>query len=177
MMEIVANGFGVLSTLCFIASFQIKSNKALYGFQAAGTFFYGMQFLLLGATGGVVNMLMQVARNLLLLKKNSWSWLSSVWFPILVCVPSFIVMVLTWNSPLDLLPFIAYAGVTFAYWTNNAKTIRVSELGCACPSWLVYDFATGAYGGILTEFVIAGSVIASIIRFGWKGLDDPDFAK
>lgn len=177
MLEIVANGFGVLSTLCFIASFQVKSNRKLYGTQAAATFFYGVQFFLLGATGGMVNMVMQVVRNLLLLKKNSWSWLSSVWFPVAVCVPSFIAMVVTWSSPLDVLPFVAYAGVTFAYWTNNAKIIRVSELGCACPSWLVYDFATGAYGGILTEFVIAGSVIASIIRFGWKGLDDPSFAE
>ena len=126
MMEIVANGFGVLSTLCFIASFQIKSNKALYGSQAAGTFFYGMQFLLLGATGGVVNMLMQVIRNLLLLKRNSWSWLSSIWFPVAVCIPGIIVMIATWNSLLDLLPFIAYAGVTFAYWSNSAKMIRMT---------------------------------------------------
>ena len=33
------------------------------------------------------------------------------------------------------------------------------------------------YGGVLTELVILGSVFVSIYRFGWKGLDDPEFKK
>ena len=33
MIHLIANGFGVLSTLCFIASFQVKSNKGLYVIQ------------------------------------------------------------------------------------------------------------------------------------------------
>ena len=172
MLDIVANGFGVLSTLCFVASFQIRSNKGLFGMQAVATFCYGMQFVLLGAIGGAVGMAVQVIRNLLLLKKNEWGWLSSIWFPIITCIPSFVVMITTWQGLLDVLPFIAFVGINFTYWANNAKLIRIAELGCACPAWLIYDFASGAYAGILTELVIAGSVVASIIRFGWNGLDE-----
>ena len=32
----------------------------------------------------------------------------------------------------------------------------------------------GAYGGVLNEAVILASIIFSIIRFGWKGLDELD---
>ena len=93
------------------------------------------------------------------------------------CVPSLIYMIMTWNSPLDILPFIAFAVGTITFWTNSAKWLRLGELICVSPAWLLYDFISGAYGGVLTELVILGSVVASIIRFGWKGLDDPDFSK
>lgn len=175
MIKLIANGFGVLSTLCFIWSFQVKSNRALYIIQSLANVFYGTQFYLLGAKGGLFNMALQIVRNLLLLKLDDWKWLRwKGWAP-LFCLPSLIYMFMTWSSWLDILPFIAYAGGTFAYWTNNAKTFRLAEMFCIAPAWMLYDFMEGAYGGVLTEVVILGSVIFSIIRFGWKGLDDPEF--
>ena len=66
---LIANGFGLLSTLCFIISFQIKSNKKLYVVQSIANIFYGIQFYLLGAYGGLFNMAMQIFRNLLLCKR------------------------------------------------------------------------------------------------------------
>lgn len=177
VITIIANGFGVLSTLCFIISFQIKSNRALYITQSAANVFYGTQFYLLGATGGIFNMAMQILRNLLLLKTDKWTWLKKKWCAPVFCVPSLIYMFLTWQSPLDLLPFIAFAVGTLAFWTESAKMIRLSEIFCVAPAWLTYDLISHAYGGVLTELVILASVIASIVRFGWKGLDDPDFNK
>ena len=53
MIKIIANLFGVLSTLSFIVSFQIKSNKALFLVQSLADVFYCIQFYLLGATGGL----------------------------------------------------------------------------------------------------------------------------
>ncbi len=175
MIRIIANGFGVLSTLCFIFSFQIKSNKALYITQAIGNVFYGLQFWLLGATGGLFNMGMQTLRNLLMLKYNDWKWMHWKGCAPLFCVPSFVYMILTWTGPLQILPFIAFSVACLAYWTNSAKLIRLSEIACVSPAWLIYDLIEGAYGGILTELVILGAVIVSIVRFGWKGLDDPEF--
>ena len=175
MIKIIANILGVLSTLCFIISFQIKSNRALFIMQSVANVFYGAQFYLLGARGGLFNMAMQIIRNMLLIKIDDWTWLKwKGWAP-LFCVPSLIYMIITWNSLLDILPFIAYAVGTFAYWTNSAKMFRLSEIVCVSPAWLLYDFIEGAYGGMLTELVILGSVFVSIYRFGWKGLDDPDF--
>ena len=177
MIKIIANGFGVLSTLCFIISFQIKSNKGLFITQCIANIFYGVQFYLLGATGGLFNMAMQIFRNLLLCKVEDWKWLKWMgWAPIL-CIPSLIYMIVCWSGPLDILPFIAMTVGTIAYWTNSAKWLRLSEIIAVSPSWLAYDLITAAYGGVLTELIILGSVVVSIIRFGWKGLDDPEFKK
>lgn len=177
MIKIIANCFGVLSTICFIISFQVKSNKGLYIMQSVANVFYGLQFYLLGATGGLFNMFMQIVRNLLLLKINDWAWLRWKGCAPVFCIPSLIYMFITWSGPLDILPFIAFTVGTLAYWTNSAKLFRLSEIACVAPAWLTYDLITRAYGGVLTELVILGSVIASMIRFGWKGLDDPDFNK
>ena len=175
MIKIIANCFGVLSTLCFIISFQIKSNKALFITQSIANVFYGVQFYLLGATGGLFNMWMQIARNLLLCKIEDWKWLKWWGCAPIFCIPSMIYMFITWENWLDILPFIAFTVGTLCFWTNNAKMLRLCEIICVSPAWLLYDFMTGAYGGILTELVILSSVVVSIIRFGWKGLDDPDF--
>ena len=177
MMHWIANGFGVLSTVCFIISFQVKSNKGLFIIQSAANVFYGTQFYLLGARGGLFNMALQILRNMLLIRIDEWTWLKwKIWAP-LFCVPSLIYMFVTWTGWIDILPFIAYTVGTFAYWTNNARMFRLSEIACVSPAWLLYDFLTGAYGGMLTELVILASVIVSIVRFGWKGLDDPEFRK
>ena len=175
MIKWIANGFGVLSTLCFIISFQIKSNRALFIVQSIANVFYGTQFYLLGATGGLFNMFMQIVRNLLLCKINDWKWLNWKGCAPIFCIPSLIYMIITWNSWLDILPFIAFSVGTFCFWTNSAKMLRLSELICVAPAWMLYDFISGAYGGVLNGLVILGSVVASIIRFGWKGLDDPEF--
>lgn len=39
------------------------------------------------------------------------------------------------------------------------------------PLWIVYDLCVGSWAGILDEAVTEGSMILSIIRFGWKNLD------
>ena len=154
MIKWIANGFGVLSTLCFIISFQIKSNRALFIVQSIANVFYGTQFYLLGATGGLFNMFMQIVRNLLLCKINDWKWLNWKGCAPIFCIPSLIYMIITWNSWLDILPFIAFSVGTFCFWTNSAKMLRLSELICVAPAWMLYDFISGAYGGVLNELVI-----------------------
>ena len=177
MIKIIANGFGVLSTLCFIFSFQVKSNKGLFIIQSIANVFYCTQFYLLGAYGGLFNMGLQIIRNMLLLKINDWKWLHSFVWPAVFCAMSFAYMLITWKSWMDIIPFIAFSVSTLAFWTNSAKMLRLSERFCVAPAWPLYDFLNGAYGGVLNELVILASVVVSIVRFGWKGLDDPEFQK
>lgn len=176
MIGIIANGFGVLSTVCFIISFQIKSNRALFIMQSVANVFYGTQFLLLGATGGLFNMALQIVRNLLLCRIEEWKWLQWKGWAAVFSLISLGYMILRWEGLPDILPVIAFSTASFAFWTNSAKMLRLAELVCVSPAWLAYDLISGAYGGVLNELVILASVVVSIIRFGWKGLDDPDFS-
>lgn len=170
-VKILANAFGVLSALTFVISFQIRSNRRLFAAQALANVFYALQFLLLGAAGGLFNTAVRIVRNLLLSRSDKWEWiLKKYWAPVF-CVPSLIFMILRWSGPADILPFVATVGSNLSYWSNDARKIRLAELGCVCPAWIVYDLLSGAYGGILNEVLLMGSVIVSFVRFGWKGLE------
>ena len=149
MITIIANGFGILSTLCFVVSFQVKSNKGLYIIQSVANVFYGIQFLLLGAYGGLL---------------SDWNWLHHPAMAPLLCAPSLIYMIAAWSGPIDLLPFIAMAVGTFGYWTDDAKKLRLAEMFGVSPAWLAYDLLEGACGGVINEAVILGSVVFSIVR-------------
>ena len=121
-------------------------------------------------------LLLLAFRYSLLCRKEEWKWLQHPAMAPLICTPSLIYMIATWTGPLDLLPFIAMTVGTFGYWTNSAKKLRLAELACVSPAWMTYDLIEGAYGGVLNELVILAAIVFSIIRFGWKGLDDPSFA-
>lgn len=177
MITVIANAFGILSTICFIVSFQADSNRKLYLSQSAANVFYGTQFYLLGATGGLFNMGMQIVRNLLLCRRGEWKWLQHPLTAPLMCLPSLIYMIACWSGPLDLLPFIAMTAGTLGYFTDDARILRLAELICVSPAWLMYDLCQGAYGGVLNEAVILGSVVFSIIRFGWAGLAELNGSK
>ena len=39
------------------------------------------------------------------------------------------------------------------------------------PLWIIYDIIVGSWAGILDEIFSEGSMIISIVRYGWKNLD------
>ena len=81
----------------------------------------------------------------------------------------------TWNGLISLLPALSVGITTIGYWTDNGQKIRASQL-MGSPCTLVYDALIGSWGGVLSESITLVSIVVSIFRFGWKGLDDPSFA-
>ena len=53
--------------------------------------------------------------------------------------------------------------------------IRLSNLFCASPCWLIFDIIVGSIGGILNETILIVSILVSIYRYGWKGLGENKF--
>ena len=43
------------------------------------------------------------------------------------------------------------------------------------PCTLLYDVLIHSWGGVLSESITLISIIVSIIRFGWKNLNDNSF--
>lgn len=95
------------------------------------------------------------------------------WIAILsaVCI---VILAFTWKGAISLLPFAALIASNVGYWTNNAQKIRLSNLACASPCWLIYDILVGSWGGVLNESITLGSILLSIYRYGWKAMGDPD---
>lgn len=172
---IIVQGIGIAGVVCFVISYQIKSNKGLYIIQMAGTALFCIQFLLLGAITGCLNLVVIIIRNIMLTGFDKWAWVrwkGWVWITTGVCV---VILISTWQGPLGLLPFIALVGSTIGYWTNNAQKIRLSNMVCASPAWLIYDACICSVGGVLNESITLISVLISIYRYGWKNMGENKF--
>lgn len=175
MSEFVIQTIGFAGLLFFIVSYQIRSNKALFLCQLMGCVVFCVQMLLLGAYTGAVSLLVNILRNILLLKINDWKWVKSRWTLTAVIALLTAVTAYTWNGALSLLPFVSVAVTSIGYWTDNAQKIRLSQL-IGSPCTLLYDIFVKTWGGAISEGMTIVSIIVSIVRFGWNDLDDKKLA-
>ena len=171
MSEFAIQLIGFAGLLFFIVSYQIRSNRALFLCQLMGCVVFCIQMLLLGAYTGAMSLLVNILRNVLLLKITDWKWVKSRWTLIAVLVLLTAMTAYTWNGWPSLLPFISVAVTSIGYWTDNAQKIRLSQL-IGSPCTLLYDIFIRTWGGVISESMTIISIIVSIMRFGWNNLDD-----
>ena len=169
MIEIVLQGIGFIGTALFIVSYQIRSNRALFLCQLLGCTAFCVQFFLMGAFTGAISLIINIARNILLIKAKDWKWARSR-------ITMFVILILlaagtffTWAGPESLLPFASVAVTTVGYRTHNGQKIRLSQL-FGSPCYLIYDIIVHSWGGAVSESVAIISILVSIHRFGWKEL-------
>ena len=175
IQTIIIQGIGFAGLALFALSFQIKSNKSLYLAQLLGNCMFGIQFLLLGQLTGCLSLFVLIIRNLLLMHYQECAWVRWKGWIALFSVFFIAILVFTWNGPISILPYLAVQVGTIMYWTNNARNLRLANLFCASPCWLVYDIIVGSIGGFLNESILMISIIVSIYRYGWKNLGQNKF--
>lgn len=170
----IVQGIGFVAVAFFILSYQMKSNRLLFLFQLIGCSIFVIQFGILGAYTGALSLLINILRNVLLLKANVWTWVRSkkTMLGIIALLVAFTIW--TWNGWISLLPLASVGVTTVGYWTDNAQKIRLSQL-MGSPCTLLYDVLIHSWGGVLSESITLVSIILSIIRFGWKNLNDDSF--
>ena len=174
MQDILIQAIGYIGALLFVLSYQIRSNRALFFCQILGSVLFCVQFFLLHALSGCLNLIVIMFRNALLMKYDTCPWVRwKGWTAILSAICT-VILYFTWKGAISLLPFAALIGSNIGYWTNNAQKIRLSNLACASPCWLIYDVIVGSWGGVLNESITLGSILVSVYRYGWKAMGDPD---
>ena len=171
MSDFFIQGIGFAALALFIMSYQIKSNKWLFLLQLLGSALFCIQFFMLDAISGCFSLAVNILRNALMMKYKEWKWVRNRWCPVVIAGLFTVVLVFTWNGPISLLAFVASVVSTFAYWSDVPRNIRLANLICASPCWLIYDVIVFSLGGIVSEAVTMISIMVSFIRFGWKGLE------
>ena len=176
MSELAIQAIGFVGVAFFIASYQIKSNRALFACQLTGCIIFCIQFFIMGAYTGALSLIINIIRNVLLLKARDWLWVKSkITLAVIIALLAGIT-VYTWAGWMSLLPFVSVAVTSIGYWTNNAQKIRLSQF-IGAPCTLVYDILIRSWGGVLSESITLMSIIISVALFGWKemGKEDSDF--
>ena len=167
-------GFGGMAS--FIASYQCRSNHALFICQTLGTILFATQFIMLGGFSGCAILLITLFRNVFLLNIDK-KWASYKFWPVLVVALYIVATIFTYNGLASLLPVVAMTATTVGMWTRSGGKIRISNLFIACPAWIIYDVCFKSYFGILSETFSIISILISIKRFGLKALWDAETAE
>ncbi|MCI5547896.1 MAG: YgjV family protein, partial [Clostridiales bacterium] len=89
----------------------------------------------------------------------------------IICAMQLAALALTWSGWVSILPVAANIAATLGGYTHNPRKIRIAGMFVNSPLWIVYDLCVGSWAGLLNEAVTEGSMILSIVRFGWKDLD------
>ena len=175
MSETLIQIIGFIAMAFFIISYQIRSNRALFLCQLLGCCLFCLQFCIMGAYTGALGLLVNIARNVLLLKADDWPWVRRGTTLLGIILLLLVMTVYTWAGWISLLPFISVAVTCVGYWTDNAQKIRLSQL-IGSPCTLLYDLMIRSWGGVLSETITLLSIIISIFRFGWANLDKKEAA-
>ncbi len=161
---------GFVGTGLFLASYQCRKNKHLFFFQALAYFFYAVHFLLLGAVTGAVSLAVNLLRSILL--STNFRIAHSKGMCAALCGLQVIVSLATWDRWISLIPCAANIIATIGGYTHNPQKIRLAIMCGNSPLWIVYSILVGSWAGVADELVNEASGIISIIRYGWKNLDE-----
>ena len=167
----MVQAIGILGVALFIISYQIRSNRALFLCQLMGCIVFCVQFFLMGAYTGAISLIVNIARNLLLIKSNDWKWAKSQVTLAAIILLLLVMTICTWAGWMSILPFVSVAVTSIGYWTQNAQKIRLSQL-FGSPCTLLYDILVHTWGGAVCEAITILSIIISIVRFGWRNLGE-----
>lgn len=174
MFDIIAQTLGIFGMLCAMLSYQCKTNRNYFIWQGMSGVFFSAQFIMIGAYAGLVFNAYNIVRAVIYQSKKSKSVYAVILLETLVVAATLTaIFVLGEAWWLVMFTFIAQATGTFAMWTRNGRTIRISQLAVVSPFWLLYDalIQTPSIGGILCEVFNMASVVVSFVRFKKTGFD------
>ena len=131
---------------------------------------YTVHLLLLGAVTGGISYILNTVRSFCLGSKSQV--LRSNGICAVICALQVAALVFTWSGWISILPVAANIAATIGGYTYNARKIRIVGMLINSPLWIVYNICVGSWAGILDEVVSEASMAISIIRYGWKNLDN-----
>lgn len=166
---LLIQAIGLVGTTLFFASFQCKKNRNLFRVQFLSYLFYTIHLLLLGAVTGGISYMINMFRSVCL--GSNWGFARKKEMCFVICLMQAAALYFTWSGWISLLPVLANIAATIGGYTHNPRKIRLTGMLINSPLWIIYNIIVGSWAGILDEVVSEISMIVSIIRYGWKNLD------
>lgn len=160
----VAQFIGFVAMACGIISFQSKKRTSILLFQTTSNLLWVVHYLLLGAFSAVVANAIGILRNLVYMQRGKYKFADSKFIPVIFVVIFTISGILTYENPFSLLPMIAMAVATVAFFVNNENLIRWLSLGIAIP-WLTFGIYAGSIASAVSDGTNLVSIIISLIRY------------
>lgn len=164
-MKILANVIGITAVILCVLCYQCRTRRSILVLNAISRVFYVLQYILLGAFEGAVLDLTAFLVTLLARHKDS-RWLKK--YPALTIgganVFILVMGLLFYKDIYSLLPIVGVLFETGAFWLNRERDIRLVSFA-SVPFWLVYNVLCGAYGSVLGNVLMMGSIGLAVFRY------------
>lgn len=155
-LGLIGLGFGV-------AAFQSNRHKSIVLLKLLNELVFAVQYLLLGAYTGAVMNLISCVRNYIYAKSVEKGRSTVPWILIFSGV-IILFGIVSWTSPLSLIPILTKLLTCAAYGIKNPRTVRFLTLPSSI-GWLIYNAVYHSTGGVLNEVFTMTSIVISMVRF------------
>lgn len=156
---------GIFAVCLYLLGYLQKKRKNIIILNLSSRLLYIVQYILLGAFEGALLDVCGSASSVLAQNKDR-GIIKKHLIPFFIGVNLAIVAIglSLYVNVFSLFPIIGVLFHTSAFWINDEKWIRrVSLLGC--PFWLIYNFASEAYGSCIGDVLSMVSIGIAMIRY------------
>ncbi len=153
-------GFGALISLGL--SYWQKKKERILLWQMAANFIFAAHYYLLGAQSGALCSFFQILVLALFLLRDRYGW-SRAATAIPVAAVFVAIAVITYETPVSLLPIFASLTALLPFFQSNRRVIQLSGVVSAL-AWLIYVISVRSYSGIITESLLTVITASSL----WK---------
>lgn len=163
-MKYIAQIFGALGMAALFLSYQQTERKKLIGCKLIADIMWVVHYLLLGAVGGAIPNFVGIFRELVFMQRSDdKKWSKSPVIPVMFILINWTLAIITWKTPLSLLPICASTFVTISLWVKNPKLTRTIGAPVSV-AFIIYDIFVGSWIGIVNESVALVSIVSSYIK-------------
>ncbi len=162
--DIAAQLVGFVAMALLVSSFQMKTRAGILKVQLVSESLWVLHYFLLGAYTGMALNVVAAVRCYVYGRRGVKKWADNNAIPVVFFTAGVLTCIFTWSGPISLLPTASICLNSFVQWSKRPRVIRIfSAPGCAC--WLVFNYLSGSYAGILTEVLNLISIAAAILRY------------
>ena len=160
---IIAQVFGIFGLIAMVIALFQKKRGDMLGLVSLNCIFFSIEYLLLGAYAGMGSNIVALARTVLFKKRAEDERFNKIWIYIGVMIAYTIMAVLTYQSPVSLLPIAAEYIYATALWQIDVKKIRYGT-AIMVVFWLTYDIIVKAWPSMVCDLIVLTTAILSIIK-------------
>lgn len=156
---VVAQIFGLCAFLVSIISILQKDRSKYIYFNISQSVFSSVQYLFLSKMIAFYLCMLTIIRLIVYNFKNKYRLWLYIIFLIVFVVANIWVLLINYNSPIDILPIVASTMVCFSVWQSNVVLIKI-VLIITKVLWGIYACFTLAYFSIAMDiFIIIWTII------------------
>lgn len=167
--------FGLVAIVIAFLGYQCRKRIGIIMMLAAASFFWAIQFALLGSPAGIFMNLLCIPRNIIFAKRGLSRWATSpFWLYLFLVIAaasgawSMFVQQEGWPA---LLSTGGQLLSTYAFYITNERRIRIISIFVSL-FWLFYDAISGSIPGTICEVFNQVSLYIALFRYRRQKAED-----